>query len=44
MRIVVILGPVPCQGCRKPVVYGYPKSTGLNRTWRNPTGKVHRCA
>jgi hypothetical protein len=45
-KVYVILGPVPCQGCRKPVVYGMA-TFGEQRTlrrWRDPvTAHVHVC-
>lgn len=32
----MILGPVPCQGCRRPVVWN-------GWEWRNPSGHEHIC-
>ena len=45
----VLLGPAPCQGCRKLVVYGPlywadRLSPGELKRWRDPdTGRQHRC-
>jgi hypothetical protein len=47
MTITVILGPAPCQGCDRLVVWGTAVlrgSSGTVRRWRDPeTGRSHRC-
>ena len=45
-KVNVILGPVPCQACRQPVVWAYvgKPSTQSPRHWRDPkTGAIHHC-